>query len=45
MDYPHEELPGWELWEIGLLKDEEASREPFRASIFKAQESLRRKNI
>jgi len=36
MDYPHEdeELPGRELWEIGLLKDEEASREPNQASIF-----------
>jgi len=30
LDYPHEELLGKELWEIGLLKDEEASRAAFR---------------
>jgi len=45
MGCPHMELSGWELWEIGLLKDEEAPRERFLASIFKAQKSLRRKNI
>ena len=30
LGYRHEELVGKELWEIGLLKDEEASREAFR---------------
>jgi len=30
LGYPHAELLGKELWEIGLLKDEEASREAFR---------------
>lgn len=30
LGYPHDELLGKELWEIGLLKDEEASREAFR---------------
>ncbi|HXT41814.1 MAG TPA: ATP-binding protein [Candidatus Angelobacter sp.] len=30
LGYPREELLGKELWEIGLLKDEEASREAFR---------------
>ncbi len=30
LSYPHEELLGKELWEIGLLKDEEASRTAFR---------------
>jgi len=30
LGYPHEELLGKELWEIGLLKDEQASREAFR---------------
>jgi PAS domain S-box-containing protein len=30
LGYPHEELLGKELWEIGLLKDEEASRAAFR---------------
>jgi PAS domain S-box-containing protein len=30
LGYSHEELLGKELWEIGLLKDEEASREAFR---------------
>jgi PAS domain S-box-containing protein len=30
LGYTHEELLGKELWEIGLLKDEEASREAFR---------------
>ena len=30
LGYPHEELVGKELWEIGLLKDEEASRAAFR---------------
>lgn len=30
LGYPHGELLGKELWEIGLLKDEEASREAFR---------------
>ena len=30
LGYRHEELLGKELWEIGLLKDEEASREAFR---------------
>src|ERR1044071_4898276 len=30
LGYPHEELLGKELWEIGLLKDEEASQEAFR---------------
>ena len=29
LGYPHEELLGKELWEIGLLKDEEASRAAF----------------
>jgi len=31
LDYPREELLGKELWEIGLLKDEDASREAFQA--------------
>jgi PAS domain S-box-containing protein len=30
LDYRHDELLGKELWEIGLLKDEEASRSAFR---------------
>jgi len=30
LGYPHEELLGKELWEIGLLKDEQASQEAFR---------------
>jgi PAS domain S-box-containing protein len=30
LDYPHDELVGKELWEIGLPKDEEASRSAFR---------------
>jgi PAS domain-containing protein len=30
LGYPHEELVGKELWEIGLLKDEKASRLAFR---------------
>jgi PAS domain S-box-containing protein len=30
LDYPHEELLGKELWEIGLLKDEEHSRAAYR---------------
>jgi PAS domain S-box-containing protein len=30
LGYPHEELLGKELWEIGLLHDEAASREAFR---------------
>src|SRR5579859_3607988 len=30
LGYPHEELLGKELWEIGLLRDEEASRAAFR---------------
>jgi PAS domain S-box-containing protein len=30
LGYPHPELIGKELWEIGLLKDEEASRDAFR---------------
>ena len=30
LGYPHEELLGKELWEIGLLKDEEASRAAFQ---------------
>ena len=30
LGYPHKELLGKELWEIGLLKDEKASREAFR---------------
>jgi PAS domain S-box-containing protein len=30
LGYPHESLLGKELWEIGLLKDEEASRTAFR---------------
>jgi PAS domain S-box-containing protein len=30
LGYPHAELLGKELWEIGLLKDEKASREAFR---------------
>src|SRR5437016_4054071 len=30
LGYSHEELLGKELWEIGLLKDEEASQEAFR---------------
>ncbi len=29
LDYPHKELLGKELWEIGLLKDEEANRAAF----------------
>jgi PAS domain S-box-containing protein len=29
LGYPHEELLGKELWEIGLLKDEKANREAF----------------
>ena len=30
LGYPHKELVGKELWEIGLLKDERASRAAFR---------------
>src|SRR5437588_7903262 len=30
LGYPREELLGKELWEIGLLKDEKASRSAFR---------------
>ena len=30
LGYAHEELLGKELWEIGLLKDEKASRTAFR---------------
>ena len=30
LGYPHKELLGKELWEIGLLKDEQASRAAFR---------------
>jgi PAS domain S-box-containing protein len=30
LGYPHRELVGKELWEIGLLKDEDASRVAFR---------------
>jgi PAS domain S-box-containing protein len=30
LGYPHEELLGRELWEIGLLKDEQASQAAFR---------------
>lgn len=30
LGYPHEELLGKELWEIGLLKDEQASQAAFR---------------
>jgi PAS domain S-box-containing protein len=30
LGYPHAELLGKELWEIGLLRDEDASREAFR---------------
>lgn len=30
LDYPYEELIGKELWEIGLLKDEKASRAAFQ---------------
>lgn len=30
LGYPHKELLGKELWEIGLLKDEKASRAAFR---------------
>jgi PAS domain S-box-containing protein len=30
LGYPHGELLGKELWEIGLLKDEQANREAFR---------------
>src|SRR5688572_12419563 len=30
LGYPHKELLGKELWEIGLLKDERASRSAFR---------------
>lgn len=30
LGYPHEELVGKELWEIGLLEDERASRAAFR---------------
>jgi PAS domain S-box-containing protein len=30
LGYPHKELLGRELWEIGLLKDEKASRTAFR---------------
>src|ERR1041385_2188328 len=30
LGYPHKELLGKELWEIGLLKDEKASRTAFR---------------
>jgi PAS domain S-box-containing protein len=30
LGYPHRELLGKELWEIGLLKDEKASRSAFR---------------
>ena len=30
LGYPHEELLGKELWEIGLLRDEKASQAAFR---------------
>jgi len=30
LGYPHAELLGKKLWEIGLLKDEKASQAPFR---------------
>lgn len=30
LGYPHQELVGKELWEIGLIKDEEASQAAFR---------------
>ena len=30
LDYPHDQLVGKELFEIGLLKDEAASQEMFR---------------
>ncbi|UVC07031.1 PAS domain S-box protein [Rhizobium sp. TH2] len=30
LGYPHEELLGKELWEIGLLKDEQASHAAFQ---------------
>jgi PAS domain S-box-containing protein len=30
LGYPHEEFIGKELWEIGLLRDEQASREAFQ---------------
>jgi PAS domain S-box-containing protein len=30
LDYPRDELVGKELWEIGLLRDEEVNREAFR---------------
>src|SRR5205085_9722060 len=30
LGYPHDELLGKELWEIGVLKDERASRSAFR---------------
>jgi PAS domain S-box-containing protein len=32
LGYSHDELLGKELWEIGLLKDEQASREAFSAT-------------
>jgi PAS domain S-box-containing protein len=33
LGYPRDELVGKELWEIGLLRDEEVSREAFRSLI------------
>src|SRR5580700_5581604 len=43
LGYPHEELLGKELWEIGLLKDEEASRAAFRE--LKANRFIRYENL
>ena len=42
LGYPHEELLGKELWEIGLLKDETASRAAFQRVAEESFYSLRR---
>lgn len=43
LGYPHKELLGKELWEIGLLKDEEASRSAF--SELRAQHFIRYEDL
>jgi PAS domain S-box-containing protein len=43
LGYSHEELLGKELWEIGLLKDEEASRAAFRE--LQEKRSVRYENL
>jgi PAS domain S-box-containing protein len=43
LGYPHEELIGKELWEIGLVKDEEANQEAFRE--LREKHSIRYENL